>query len=68
MTNGSTIPAEERLLRPGEVAARFRVTPGTVTRYANQGKLKSFRTPGGQRRYRESDVNAYFEVPAEEAG
>ena len=44
------------LLTPAEVAALFRVDPKTVTRWANTGKLTSLRTPGGHRRYRESEV------------
>jgi len=50
-------PDEEHLLTPAEVAARFRVDPKTVTRWAQSGKLTSIRTLGGHRRYRESEVN-----------
>jgi excisionase family DNA binding protein len=46
----------EALLTPAEVAALFRVDPKTVTRWARAGKLKSLRTLGGHRRYRESEV------------
>jgi excisionase family DNA binding protein len=48
--------AEDTLLTPGEVAARFRVDPKTVTRWANAGKLSVVRTLGGHRRYRRSEV------------
>lgn len=48
---------EEALLTPGEVAARFRVDPKTVTRWANAGKLTAVRTLGGHRRYRRSEVD-----------
>jgi excisionase family DNA binding protein len=44
------------LLTMGEVARLFRVDPKTVTRWANSGRLKSIRTPGGHRRFRESDI------------
>jgi excisionase family DNA binding protein len=47
-----------RLLTPGEVAALFRVDPKTVTRWAASGQLSSIRTPGGHRRFRESEVKA----------
>ncbi|GAA5172440.1 MULTISPECIES: BldC family transcriptional regulator [Amycolatopsis] len=47
-----------RLLTPGEVAALFRVDPKTVTRWATAGRIGSIRTPGGHRRFRESEVNA----------
>jgi excisionase family DNA binding protein len=48
--------SSERLLTPGEVAALFRVDPKTVTRWAAAGQLKSIRTPGGHRRFREAEV------------
>jgi len=54
------VPPEkpDRLLTPGEVAALFRVDPKTVTRWAASGRIGSIRTPGGHRRFRESEVNA----------
>ena len=54
MTDGTT----EQLLTPSEVAARFRVDPKTVTRWANAGKISSIRTLGGHRRFRRSEVEA----------
>jgi len=48
----------ERLLTPGEVAVMFRVDPKTVTRWASAGRIGSIRTPGGHRRFRESEVSA----------
>ena len=48
----------ERLLTPAEVAARFRVDPKTVTRWAKAGKLSSIRTLGGHRRYRAAEIEA----------
>jgi excisionase family DNA binding protein len=48
----------DRLLTPGEVAALFRVDPKTVTRWAAAGRIGSIRTPGGHRRFRESEVRA----------
>jgi len=60
----------DRLLTPGEVAALFRVDPKTVTRWAAAGRIGSIRTPGGHRRFRESEVRALLEGEAElaEAG
>lgn len=49
---------EERLLTPGEVATMFRVDPKTVTRWAAAGRISSIRTPGGHRRFRESEVRS----------
>lgn len=48
----------DRLLTPGEVAEIFRVDPKTVTRWATAGRLSSIKTPGGHRRFRESEVRA----------
>jgi excisionase family DNA binding protein len=40
------------------VANLFRVDPKTVTRWAAAGRIGSIRTPGGHRRFRESEVRA----------
>ncbi|MEV7008782.1 BldC family transcriptional regulator [Streptosporangium sp. NPDC051022] len=50
--------ATERLLTPGEVARLFGVDPKTVNRWARTGRITSVRTPSGQHRYREGEVNA----------
>jgi excisionase family DNA binding protein len=57
----------DRMLTPGEVAALFRVDPKTVTNWAAAGRIGSIRTPGGHRRFRESEVRALlsdYESPA----
>lgn len=60
--NGSSTPEKTGvLLTPGEVAALFRVDPKTVTRWAAAGRIGSIRTPGGHRRFRESEVRALLE-------
>jgi excisionase family DNA binding protein len=46
-----------RLLTQGEVALMFRVDPKTVARWASSGRVGSIRTPGGHRRFRESEIN-----------
>lgn len=51
----------DRLLTPGEVASLFRVDPKTVTRWAAAGRIGSIRTPGGHRRFKESEVRALLE-------
>jgi excisionase family DNA binding protein len=58
----------DRLLTPGEVAALFRVDPKTVTRWAAAGRISSIRTPGGHRRFRESEVRALLEGDEELRG
>ena len=52
-----TMQIPDRLLTPGEVALMFRVDPKTVARWATTGRVGSIRTPGGHRRFRESEVN-----------
>jgi excisionase family DNA binding protein len=51
-------PASEHgeVLRPAEIAEFFEVTTRTVRRWADSGLLPSFRTIGGQRRFRWADV------------
>lgn len=52
----------DRLMTPAEVAHLFRVDPKTVTRWAAAGRIGSIRTPGGHRRFRESEVQALLEA------
>jgi excisionase family DNA binding protein len=52
----------DRLLTPGEVARMFRVDAKTVTRWAAAGRIGAVKTPGGHRRFRESEVRALLEV------
>lgn len=68
MTVPAPMPREgsERLLTPGEVAALFRVDPKTVTRWAASGRIRSIRTPGGHRRFREAEVNRLLREQAED--
>ena len=58
---GNIAPADgEKYLTPREVSALFRVDSKTVSRWADEGKLTSIRTPGGHRRFPESDVRAFL--------
>lgn len=60
-----TSPPPERqprnLMTPGQVAAAMCVDPKTVTRWAKDGKLTSFRTLGGHRRYDAAEVEGLIE-------
>ena len=56
----------ERPLSPGQVAALFGVSVTTVASWADSGKLPSFRTPGGQRRFRKADVDAFVAEQADD--
>lgn len=53
----------DRLMTPHEVARILRVDPKTVGRWANAGRIRASRTPGGHRRYRASDIRALLEAP-----
>jgi excisionase family DNA binding protein len=50
----------DRLMTPVEVARLFRVDPKTVTRWADAGRLNSYRTAGGHRRFRQSDIREFL--------
>lgn len=56
------------LLTPGEVADLFRVSPKTVTRWAQKGHLAYTKTPGGHRRYFEDEVQAKLRGTNDETG
>jgi excisionase family DNA binding protein len=51
---------------PAEVAGILRVDPRTVSRWAKQGLLPCFRTPGGHRRFHREDVEKLITTPAGE--
>lgn len=61
-------PDGGKLMTSAEVAALFRVDPKTVTRWALAGRITSIRTPGGHRRFRESEVRALLRGDGEAAG
>ena len=45
-------------LTVSDVVRITRLSADTIRRYSNSGKLPTFRTPGNQRRFRDSDVRA----------
>src|SRR5882672_11400947 len=53
---------KKRLLSVGAVASRAGVTADTVRLWEREGRLRAARTPGGQRRFREEDVDALLGV------
>ncbi|SHI45627.1 DNA binding domain-containing protein, excisionase family [Nocardiopsis flavescens] len=55
-----TRPGPPEVLTSGEVAQMLRVTAVTVARWADTGRLTSFRTPGGHRRFLRAEVEAYL--------
>lgn len=56
--NGENGAAEDRLLLGREVSALLGVSVATVMRWAREGRIDCIKTPGGRRRYRESDIAA----------
>lgn len=58
MDTRQVVDTDDKLLTPAEVAAKFRVDPKTVTRWAKAQRLTSIRTPGGHHRFSENEVNA----------
>lgn len=53
---------KKRLLSVGAVASRAGVSADTVRLWEREGRLRAARTPGGQRRFREEDVDALLGV------
>lgn len=51
---------KERWLTLSDVAAMLGVHEGTVRRWADSGRLPSYRTPGGHRRFVREDVMAFL--------
>lgn len=60
MTVTEDLADPNALLTPGEVASLFRVTPKTITRWAEAGKLPAIRTLGGHRRFPAHGVLAAY--------
>jgi excisionase family DNA binding protein len=49
--NGAIDVQDKRFMTARQVAAAFEVSPSTVHRWAKEGKLPSFATPGGRLRF-----------------
>jgi excisionase family DNA binding protein len=58
-------PTEPRYLRTAQVAALLHVSPKTVTRWAQEGRLPYLRTLGGHRRYPDAEIRALLETLSE---
>ncbi len=54
----------ERLLTSNEVRNHFKIAPTTIWRWRKSGKLLALKTPGGQLRFRESDLLRVLEEEA----
>ena len=50
---------DKTYLTPNQVAEMLRVSPATVRQWAEKGELAALMTPGGHRRFRPEDVDAF---------
>lgn len=57
----------DSLLSRAEVAQMFNVSPSTVTRWAEEGRLVCVRTLGGHRRYRKESILRLLRTLSKEA-
>jgi excisionase family DNA binding protein len=55
------IPLEKRFLNVSQAAAYLGVSAASLRLWSDQGKVPVYRTPGGQRRYRVSDLDGFME-------
>lgn len=63
MTSAHAAPNEE-FLSPQQARALLGISPRSLWRLRNQGRLKpAFKTPGGQARFAKADVEALREQP-----
>ena len=58
-------PTEPSYLRTAQVAELLHVSPKTVSRWAQEGRLPFFRTLGGHRRYPDAEIRALLETLSE---
>jgi excisionase family DNA binding protein len=53
-----TVQSNEDYVTPGEAARYLHVSPKTINRWANDGRIPCIVTLGGHRRFRREDVDA----------
>jgi excisionase family DNA binding protein len=51
---------EPRFLNVGKAATYLGVSPASLRHWSDAGRLRVYRTPGGQRRYRPIDLDAFM--------
>ncbi len=56
------MPDLPRSYTPAQVAEMFAVSEETVNRWANEGKLAGFKTPGGRWRFTTEQLERAFEA------
>ena len=57
----SAMLAQDRWLTLGQACRLLNVDESTLRRWADAGQVRTFRTPGGHRRFAEADVHAIVE-------
>jgi excisionase family DNA binding protein len=58
---------EDRLLPIGEAARQLGVSIDTIRRWEGEDKIHPIRTPGGQRRFRQSEIDRLLATGPEHA-
>ncbi|HDH50215.1 MAG TPA: helix-turn-helix domain-containing protein [Nitrospirae bacterium] len=56
---------KDRILSISKAARYLGVFPLTLRNWEKKGKIRAFRTPGGHRRFRKSDLDALFGIEDE---
>lgn len=57
-TAQTQVPTPDDYVTPGEAARYLHVSPKTINRWANDGRIPCIVTLGGHRRFRREDVDA----------
>ena len=52
--------AETAFVNVGKAAAYLGVSPASLRQWSDEGLVRVYRTPGGQRRYRIADLEAFI--------
>lgn len=58
------VPTSSTWLSLHEASKRLDIHPGTLREWSDKGRIRTFRTPGGHRRFSEADVEALGEGAA----
>ncbi len=56
---------KDRIFSISKAARYLDVFPLTLRNWEKKGKIRAFRTPGGHRRFRKSDLDALFGIEGE---
>jgi excisionase family DNA binding protein len=62
------VPAEADWLTLGQAAKYLGVAQSTMRKWSDSGRVAAFYTPGGHRRYRRGDLDAFLESSGPNAG